>query len=290
VKKALITGSSGMIGRHFAEYLIDQGWYTRRIDIKRGVDARQFFLHDDNHYDLVLHCAAHVGGRLDIENKAAFIGAYNVQLDGALFEWALRARPAHIIYWSSSAAYPIAAQNMTLPRRLHEEDINLVRPKPADFTYGWAKLVGERLAYEAQQEGLKVHVFRPFSGYASDQDTSYPFGAYVARAARRDDPFTVWGDGEQVRDFIHIDDIIAATMAAVDQDYPRPLNLCSGIPTNFNQLAKLVTSLAGYSPTIVHDRTKPEGVRYRVGDPTEMLKVWTPRVTLEDGIKKALSQ
>jgi nucleoside-diphosphate-sugar epimerase len=279
-----------MIGRHFDQYLTDQGWYTRRIDIKRGIDARQFFLHDDNHYDLVLHCAAHVGGRLDIENKVAFIGAYNVQLDGAMFEWALRTEPAHIVYWSSSAAYPTYLQIGTWKDRLREFDLRVDNPEPADFTYGWAKLVGERLADEARQEGLKVHVFRPFSGYASDQAVDYPVGAYIERASRHADPFTVWGDGEQVRDFIHIDDIIGAVFAAIEQDYPGPLNLCSGIPTSFNELAKLVTSIAGYSPTIEHDRTKPEGVRYRVGDPTEMHKVWVPRVTLEDGIRSALLQ
>lgn len=289
-KKALITGSAGMIGRHFEQYLDDQGWYTRRIDVKRGIDARHFFLHDDNHYDLVLHCAAHVGGRLDIENKAAFIGAYNVQLDGAMFEWALRTRPAHIVYWSSSAAYPIRKQLTHDSGLLREEDIELLEPEHADFTYGWAKLVGERLAKEAEAEGLRVHVFRPFSGYASDQDTSYPFGAYVDRARRKANPFTVWGDGTQVRDFIHVDDVIGATMAAVEQDYQGPLNLCTGIPTSFNQLAQLVTSAAGYSPTIEHDRTKPVGVHYRVGDPTEMHKVWVPRVTLEDGIRSALRQ
>lgn len=289
-KKALITGAAGMIGRHFLEYLSDLGWYIRNIDTKRGIDARDFFRHDDNHYDLVLHCAAHVGGRMDIENKAAFIGAYNVQLDGSMFEWALRTRPAHVVYWSSSAAYPVDLQKEPMAVELLETDIRVADPDPADFTYGWAKLVGERMAWECQQEGLKVHVFRPFSGYASDQDTSYPFGAYIDRARRKADPFTVWGDGTQVRDFIHIDDIIGATMATIEQDYQGPLNLCTGIPTSFNELSKLVTSAAGYSPTIEHDRTKPVGVHYRVGDPTEMLKVWEPRVSLEDGVRSALWQ
>jgi nucleoside-diphosphate-sugar epimerase len=292
VKRALITGAAGMIGRHFCEYLFDQDWLITPIDTKSPyvIDARQFFRESNDRYDLVLHCAAHVGGRLDIENRVAYIGAYNVQLDGAMFEWALRTRPAHIVYWSSSAAYPIEYQTGQIEVSLHEDDIDLISPDAADFTYGWAKLVGERLAIEAQAEGLKVHVFRPFSGWADDQDTSYPMGAYLDRARRRADPFTVWGDGEQVRDFIHITDIIIATMAAIDADYPGPLNLCTGVPTSFNTLAKLVTSAAGYSPTIEHDRTKPVGVRYRVGDPTEMHKIWVPQVTLEDAIRSALAE
>lgn len=294
MKTALVTGAAGLIGRHFTKYLVDHDWDVWPLDIKNPPygskeDVRKFFARCDDQYDLVVHCAAHVGGRLDIENRAAYIGAYNVQLDGAMFEWALRTRPAHVVYWSSSAAYPVNLQlDDANSVDLCERDIYLNEPEPADFTYGWAKLVGERLAWECQEEGLKVHVFRPFSGYAADQDVSYPFGAYVDRARRKVDPFVVWGDGEQVRDFVHISDVIDATMAAIDNDYPGPLNLCSGIPTTFNALAKLATSAAGYQPAIEHDRPKPQGVRYRVGDPTELHKVWVPKVSLEDGIKAAL--
>jgi nucleoside-diphosphate-sugar epimerase len=292
MKTALVTGSAGLIGRHFSNYLLAQGWSVQEIDIKyRHRDAREYFCQIDTPtYDLVVHCAAHVGGRLDIENRAAYIGAYNVQLDGAMFEWALRTRPAHTIYWSSSAAYPVNLQlDDANSVDLCERDIYLNEPEVADFTYGWAKLVGERLAQEAAAEGLRVHVFRPFSGWADDQDASYPVGAFIERARRRADPFDVWGDGEQVRDFIHVSDVIEAAMTAIDQDYPGPLNLCTGVPTSFNELAGLVTSAAGYRPTLRHHLDKPQGVRYRVGDPTELHKVWAPRVSLEDGIKAALA-
>lgn len=290
MKKALVTGSAGLIGRHFVEHLLSTSWDVTTVDIKyRHRDAREYFRQIDTpKFDLVVHCAAHVGGRLDIENRAAYIGAYNVQLDGALFEYAVRARPAHVVYWSSSAAYPTHMQKNNHFDGLREADVNVNFPAPADFTYGWAKLVGERLAQEAQAEGIKVHVFRPFSGWADDQDTSYPMGAFLDRTRRKADPFDVWGDGNQVRDFIHISDVIGATMAAIDQDYPRPLNLCTGVPTSFNVLAELVTSAASYRPTLKHHPDKPQGVRYRVGDPTELHKVWSPRVSLEEGIKQAL--
>jgi nucleoside-diphosphate-sugar epimerase len=103
------------------------------------------------------------------------------------------------------------------------------------------------------------------------------------------DPFEIWGDGTQTRDFIHITDVISAALAAVDQDYPSPLNLCTGIGTSFNQLADLVCKSAGYQPVIHHRPDKPVGVHYRVGDPTEMLKVYTPKTSLEDGVAEVLS-
>lgn len=290
MKTALVTGSMGLIGRHFSKHLLAAGWSVKEIDIKyRHRDAREYFRQTDTpKFDLVVHCAAHVGGRLDIESKAAYIGAYNTSLDGSMFEWTLKTRPAHVVYWSSSAAYPVHMQKSDYYAELRETDINVNFPAPADFTYGWAKLVGERLAQEVQAEGIKVHVFRPFSGWADGQDTSYPMGAFLDRARCKADPFDVWGDGRQIRDFIHMSDIIGATMAAIDQDYPGPLNLCTGVPTSFNELAALVTSAAGYQPALKHHTDKPQGVRYRVGDPTELHKVRRPRVSLEEGIKAAL--
>jgi nucleoside-diphosphate-sugar epimerase len=293
MKTALITGSAGLIGRYFAKYLSDNGWEIVSVDTAHTThpeDCLDFFRDDFyvSHFDLVVHCAAQIGGRLGIENKAAYIGAYNMQLDGALFEWALRTRPAHVIYWSSSAAYPISMQ--WGPREsLREYYIDPVLPERPDQTYGWVKLIGERLAAEVQADGVRVHVFRPFSGYASDQSPNYPFRSFIDRARRREDPFTVWGSGNQIRDFIHVQDVVSAAMAAIDQDYQGPLNLCTGVGTSFNELAELVTSAASYRPTIEHDLSKPEGVYYRVGDPTEMLKVWKPLVSLEDGIRQAIS-
>jgi nucleoside-diphosphate-sugar epimerase len=295
MKTALITGSAGLIGRHFAEYLSDNGWEIVSVDTAHTThpeDCLDFFRGDFyvSHFDLVVHCAAQIGGRLGIENQAAYIGAYNMQLDGALFEWALRTRPAHVIYWSSSAAYPTWMQTGNMSGwRLQETDIDLRILACSDQTYGLVKLLGERLAAEVQADGVRVHVFRPFSGYASDQSPDYPFRSFIDRARRREDPFTVWGSGNQVRDFIHVQDVVSAAMAAIDQDYQGPLNLCTGVATNFNELAELVTSAAGYCPAIEHDLSKPEGVYYRVGDPTEMLKVWKPLVSLEDGIRQAIS-
>lgn len=290
---ALVTGSEGLIGGHTTTRLQANGWAVHRVDTRTnpGMDARDFFRNNlTTRYDLVVHCAAQVGGRVGIEHRPAHLAAVNLQLDAALFEWALRTRPAHVVYWSSSAAYPTYLQTGQVQAgyRLSENDIDLTDPENPDNTYGWVKLTGERLAHEAQQEGLNIHVFRPFSGYGPDQSMDYPFPAFVDRARRRADPFDVWGDGEQVRDFIHVDDVVSAALTAVELDYPGPLNLCTGVGTSFNQLAELMCRTTGYQPVTRHHPDKPVGVRYRVGDPTQMLKVWAPRVTLEDGVTRAL--
>lgn len=301
MKTALVTGHAGFIGRHMWRCLRGQGYWLTGVDIVNdpGVsalqqDVRDFFRQNNRHYDLVVHCAAVVGGRTKIDGAPLEV-AVDLAIDAELFQWALRTQPDTLVYFSSSAAYPTAWQNSTddhyrtIP--LSEDFIDLSADSDVgvpDQTYGWSKLTGELLALRYAELGGRVHVFRPFSGYGADQDTSYPFPAFIQRARHREDPFEVWGDGEQVRDFIHVDDIVAAVMTAVDRDVRGPVNLCTGIGTSFNDLAYMVTKVAGYAPPIVHRNNAPTGVRHRVGDPTKMLTFYKPQISLDEGIDWAL--
>lgn len=291
MKRALVTGSRGLVGRHMCAELTRRDWDVTGIDIKPPgpqVDAREFFSLATSYFDLVVHCAAHVGGREDIENRAAYIAAYNAQLDGALFQWCLETRPARVIYWSSSAAYPIKRQGAVMGHPLRESDIKLMHPEQPDQTYGWCKLVGERMALECIAEGIKVHVFRPFSGWAHDQDTTYPMRAFLDRARRMADPFQIWGPGTQVRDFIHMRDVVGASLAAMDADYSLPMNLCSGRGVSFVELAVIMARIVGYNPVFEFLLDKPTGVAFRVGDPTEMSRVYRLKTTIEDDVTEAL--
>lgn len=294
-RTALVTGHRGFIGRHVERRLLDEGYRVFGCDVRDPVtpqDARDFFRSNHRSYDLVVHCAAVVGGRVTIDGAPLEV-AVDLAIDAELFQWAVRAQPGRVVYFSSSAAYPITWQNGDEGERyLLAEDLLNLGPNGGagmpDQTYGWAKLTGEVLARHVDEAGVPVHVFRPFSGYGVDQDTAYPFPAFIERARRRADPFDVWGDGEQVRDFIHVDDVVGAVMAAVERDVRGPVNLCTGRGTTFNELAGLVTAAAGYSPRLHHNRDAPVGVRYRVGDPTRMLEFYRPTVSLEEGVARAV--
>jgi nucleoside-diphosphate-sugar epimerase len=135
---------------------------------------------------------------------------------------------------------------------------------------------------------VSVTIIRPFSGYGVDQDETYPFRAFIERARRRDDPFEIWGTGEQVRDFVHVDDVVSATLTAVTAGVSGPLNICTGVPTSFNQLAGLVCRAAGYSPKFLWRGDKPQGVRYRVGSTKQLEQVYRPNISLSEGVWKAL--
>lgn len=289
--KALVTGAAGFVGRHMVAELRDRGWSVDGVDLRSGTDARSVFRYQMRPYDLVVHCAFHVGGRAAIDGEPRLL-ARNVDLDAEMFDWAVETGQRRVLYFSSSAAYPVDLQDdFATARALREDDIRFDRMNigTPDARYGWAKLNGEQLAVAAREAGLPVTVVRPFSGYGEDQDDTYPFRAIVERAKRRDDPFVVWGPGTQVRDWIHIDDVVVGSLAIVESGTEDPVNLCSGIGTSMLELAAMCCEHVGYSPEITPLVDKPTGVAYRVGDPTRFHEFWVPKVSLDEGVRRAFA-
>lgn len=283
--KVLITGHRGFLGSHLVQHHTEWGDDLTLIDIVEGNDARDFFRKDDSQYDIVWHMAGVIGGRKGIEGQPLSV-ACDLSIDAEYFNWIAKTNPVHAVYMSSSAAYPTRLQARGTTLKLHESDIDLTNVDNPDYTYGWSKLTGEYLAQFV--EDTNMHIFRPFSGYGGNQALDYPFPSFIQRAKQRLDPFEIWGDGEQVRDFIHVNDLIDCMFAAIEQGVSGPVNIGWGRPTSFNNLADMVTSMAGYSPEYNHIINNPVGVDYRVCDNTQMLEFYTPKITLEDGIQMAL--
>lgn len=295
----VVTGAGGFLGRHFTAALIEHGHRVLGVEVGQW-NAFDFFRTDRNAWDLVIHCAAVDPHRTAIDNRALTVGAGNLRLDATMFEWAAHTHPKRVVYFSSSAAYPVELQQhlpefqhgawpSTMPRPLREDDIDLHAPEQPDAIYGWTKLTGERLAAAYRAQGGAVTVVRPFSGYGEDQTDQFPFGAFRDRAMLREDPFVVWGDGTQVRDWVHVDDVVGAVLTAVDADIDGPLNIATGVGTSMAELAAMFCAEAGYDPQFEFLTDKPAGVAYRVGDPTRLHDVYKPRVTLTEGVRRALT-
>jgi nucleoside-diphosphate-sugar epimerase len=289
----LITGAQGFVGSHFSRHLHDAGWNVAGLDLKNREDARDFFRLSHQHYDLVIHCAAVVGGRETIEGAPLAL-ASNLELDAGLFQWARITKPGRILYFSSSAVYPVHLQAERDHASLREDMVTPERLGPLvgspDELYGWVKLTGEILAERANRSGIETTVVRPFSGYGGDQSDSYPFPAFAARAKAREDPFIIWGAGRQVRDFIHIDDIVDASMVLASIPVTGPVNLGTGQPVSMARLAREFCRQAGYEPQFTNKPDKPSGVFWRVADVERMRNFWRPKITLEDGIRRALAR
>ena len=320
MKKILITGGAGFVGRHFAKRFLDLGdeiycvdpivQMTGGIDPQNGWplfnpfdyrnfhffkdDCRDFFqVNQEVDFDLTLHLAAIVGGRLMIENNPLAV-ADDLAIDAAYWQWAKIARPSKTICFSSSAAYPVKYQQEHSYRLLEEEMINFQSDVGIpDMTYGWAKLTCEYIARIAYQKyGLKSVCYRPFSGYGEDQDDTYPFPSICKRAITNQGKsfLYVWGTGDQMRDFIHIEDCIDGVLQTMNHiDNGEAINLSTGIYTSFKQLASTAANICGYSPEIKGMTDKPSGVFARVGDTSKQKSFGVShKIDIKIGIKTAI--
>ena len=320
MRKILITGGAGFVGRHFCKRFLEMkdhvtcvdsvAEYTGGINPHSGwplfdpmdytnfhfvhEDCRSYFRSsDDDDFDYVLHLAAMVGGRAMIEQQPLAI-AEDLSIDASYWQWAKDTEPRKTLFFSSSAAYPIKFQTKDNYVLLTEDMIKFERDiGMPDMTYGWAKLTGEylgRLAYE--KHGLRSVVYRPFSGYGEDQDDSYPFPAICKRVLKEkgNSRIHVWGTGEQMRDFIHIEDCIDGVLKTMDLvDDGDAINLSTGIYTNFKELVRLVSRAVGFSPDVYGLSDKPEGVFARAGDTTKQKGMgFTHKIDLDEGINRAL--
>jgi nucleoside-diphosphate-sugar epimerase len=283
----LITGSSGFIGKSFAKRLKDHK--LTLIDIKEGKDCRDFFKESLDTFDLIIHCAANVGGRQNIDGSPLAV-ATNISIDVELFQWAIKTKQKRIVYFSSSAAYPIHMQTHSKSIKMQEGYINFNNLDMPDMTYGWSKLTGEYLSQFAIANGVAVHTFRPFSGYGPGQSLDYPFPSLVQRAMNKDQDFIIWGNGEQVRDFIHVEDILDSVLFAIENNIFGPINLGTGIPTSFTTLAKQICKVLDHNPTYTYLTDKPTGVEYRVADISNMEQFYTPKISLLDGIVSMIKE
>lgn len=317
-KTALVTGSAGFIGRNMVRELVSQGYEVMGCDLPEGWaksppttsfyagDARDLFRHETLVFDLVVHAAYHVGGRAAIDGVNTNF-AKNLQLDSAMFEWAVRTKQTRVLYFSSSAVYP---KYLQMPCPLHGDDCQesygplredmaspvlgsavWTPPEPGD-NYGFAKLTGERLAENARWNGLPVSVVRPFSGYGEDQSLDYPFPSIVERARAGD--LSVWGPPGQCRDWIHVDDVVKGALAVVESETTDPVNLCTGVATEMGELMLIaerqaMTFCDDDLPEVTYLEDKPTGVFYRVGDPARFNQYYAPKISLEEGIRRALA-
>lgn len=319
MNKCLVTGGAGFVGRHLVHRLLERGdevhcvdsvvpltggllpdqWpFFNPMDFKNfywhNLDCREYFKKTgDADFDYAFHLAAMVGGRQMIENHPLVV-AEDLSIDSEYWNWAQKVRPGRTACFSSSAAYPVKLQRPQGYQLLKEDmisfDDDIGMP---DMSYGWAKLTCEylaRLAYE--KHGLKSCSYRPFSGYGEDQDDSYPFPSICKRAMKNigADELTVWGSGNQMRDFIHIEDCITGVLKTIDLvDNGDAVNLSTGVFTSFKEFAGMAAEICGYRPLVVGTSNTPEGVFARGGD-TALQKSMGFEYSLDfiDGVKRAI--
>lgn len=321
MKKVLVTGGAGFVGRHICKHFLDQGDLVFCVDsvvpLTGGIDpvpsgwplfeprdygnfrftkqdCRDYFSQNkDTDFDYAFHLAAIVGGREMIELNPLAV-AEDLAIDSLFWKWAKDTQPTKNICFSSSAVYPIKWQRRGSYKLLREDMVSFAEDVGMpDMSYGWAKLTHEYLAQLAyEKHGLKSVIYRPFSGYGEDQDLAYPFSSICKRIIEHkgQPQINVWGTGEQMRDFIHIDDCVHGIITTMDKvDDGLAINLSTGIYTSFKELASRVASIVGFQTKVVGMSDKPEGVFARAGDTELQRKLgFNHSITLDEGIRRAV--
>jgi UDP-glucose 4-epimerase len=301
----LVTGGCGFIGSHLIEHLLDDGHeITVLDDLSSGqadrIPAAVALIYGDvadpltvaeamAGQDGCIHLAAIASAE---RSREEWTRTHQVNLGGtvAVFDAARRAAdgaPIPVVYASSAAVY---GDNPAVP--LAED----AAPRPLT-AYCVDKLAGEYYAGIADRvHGVPVTGFRLFNIYGPRQHPSSPYsGAISLFAGRiaRGEPVTVFGDGELVRDFVYIGDLIQYLMAAMAQPAPgaRLFNVCTGRATSVIQLAHLLGELLGREPVLESLPAAPEGeIRVSVGDPRRLMRAFgfACDTSLRDGLYRTL--
>ncbi|MDY6796178.1 MAG: NAD-dependent epimerase/dehydratase family protein [Actinomycetota bacterium] len=306
-RKALVTGGASFIGSHLTDALVERGAGVRVVDdlssgvldnIRGHIGSRAVeFMEGDllrqevcrasvEGMDYVFHLAAAHGGRgyVDLHQAGP---ATNLAMDGMLFMACRDAGVGKVIYASSGCVYPNYLQ--TDPGEiLYLTEDKVGPPFEADNLYGWAKLMAEMSLKAFYSEwGMKAASCRYFTVYGPRGKEDHAVIAMIARAFVAQDPFVVWGTGEQIRNWTYVADIVEGTIRAAEEiDDGTAVNLGTMERTRVIDAVREVMRYTGHTAEIELHPEMPTGPLNRVADNSlarELLS-WEPRMKFMDGL------
>ncbi len=310
-RRVLITGGASFIGSHLTDSLVERGAKVRVVDdlssgrlenIQSHLAAGTIeFLHADlrepgvarlavQGMDMVFHLAADHGGRgyVDLHQAGP---ASNLFLGGCVFWEARRAGVEKVVFASSGCVYPNFLQSNPDEEVYLTEDL-VKPPYDADNMYGWAKLMNElTLRAYYKEYGMKAASCRYFTVYGPRGHENHAVIAMIAKAFIRQDPFEVWGDGTQVRNWTFIDDIVRGTILAAEKiDDGTAVNLGTMERIRVIDAVRMVMEYTGHQADIKLLTDMPTGPLNRVADNTLAKKLlgWEPQVPFREGLKRTI--
>jgi GDP-D-mannose 3', 5'-epimerase len=305
----VVTGGGGFIGGHMVARLLENGVPVRAVDQKpldewyQVFDGAENVVADVSQLENaraacegvtdVINLAADMGGMGFIENNKALC-MLSVLVNTHMLMAAREAGVDRFFFSSSACVY--AAEHQTDPNVTALVEADAYPAMPEDG-YGWEKLFSERMCRHFREDfGMKTRVGRYHNVYG-------PFGTWdggrekapaamcrkMARASLfGETDIEVWGDGEQTRSFMYVDDCIDGTLRVLASDFVEPINIGSSELVSINGLADIVSDIAGVEVTRHHNLGAPQGVRGRNSDNTLIRSVfgWEPSISLRDGLAK----
>lgn len=312
MKTALVLGAGGFIGGHLVTRLKNEGYWVRGVDIKKHeynkTDVDEFFVLDlrhessvstaftlngvDSTFDEVYQLAADMGGAgyiftgehdADVMHNSAMI---NLNVANQAIKYT---KMPKVFYSSSACMYP--EYNQLDPNNPNCSEASAY-PAAPDSEYGWEKLFSERLylAYN-RNYGLPIrigrfhNIFGPYGSWNNGKEKAP--AAVCRKVAENETSIEIWGDGEQTRSFLYVDECVEAILRFMQSDFNGPMNIGSDEMVSINQLASMVMQVANKNLSIIN-KPGPQGVRGRNSDNTLIFEKlnWKPSEPLIKGIEQ----
>jgi len=307
MKSALVCGAGGFIAAHLVRRLKREGFWVRGVDLKfpeyRDTEADDFLIGDlreqtvcravvDRRFDEVYQLAADMGGAgyiftgehdADVMHNSATI---NLNMADACHKRNI----SKVFYSSSACMYPAYNQDDPQNPKCSEDS---AYPAAPDSEYGWEKLFSERLYLAFRRNyGMQTHVaryhniFGPDGTWSGGKEKAPAAICRKVAMARSGEAIEIWGDGEQTRSFLYVDDCVEGTTRLLRSNFPGPVNIGSEEMVTINQLVDLVADIAGKRIEKNHI-PGPTGVRGRNSDNRLIREKldWAPTSQLRDGLE-----
>jgi GDP-D-mannose 3', 5'-epimerase len=303
--RILVTGAGGFIGHHLVKRLKQDGFWVRGVDVKPPeyeataadefeiLDLRRWenCLHATQNVDQVYNLAADMGGIGYITAFLAEIAHSNILINAHMLEASRLNEVKRFLFSSSACVYAQYKQKSAEVSPLKEEDAYPADPEPG---YGWEKLYAEELCryyyrdYKFETRIVRFHnVYGPLGTYDGGKEKAPAAISRKVALARDGGDIEIWGDGQQTRSFMYVDDCVEGLIRLMQSDYREPLNLGTDRLVSVDELVDLICGIAGKQLNKRHDPSKPQGVRGRNSDNTRLRQVlgWEPAIPLEEGLR-----
>jgi GDP-L-fucose synthase len=298
---SLVTGGTGFIGSHLARALLDQGGRVRlaihdrapivadpRIEtVQADLTRQEDCLRAMRGVDLVFHAAGAVSGTgVGADHAMAGI-TKNLNLTAQVLQAAWTTGVERILIFSSSTVYPAS------DHPVREEEAAEAAPHPSYLGYGRMRRYFEHLAeFVASRSAVKIALVRPTAVYGPHDDfdpgTSHVVPALVRKAVEKLDPFEVWGTGDEVRDFLHVEDFARGCLLTMERHAAcDPVNIGYGSAVTIRQVVGIILDAAGHSGADVRfDASKPTAIPIRLVDTSKAKRLlgFEPQIPIKTGL------
>ncbi|MDC0202129.1 NAD-dependent epimerase/dehydratase family protein [Candidatus Nitrosopelagicus sp.] len=313
----LVTGGASFIGSHLVDKLVSLGSKVTVVDnLSSGTlenldqsKEKITFLNQDLEYisksdldkvfrdqEIVFHLAAVHGGRGYITTHPADVSS-NYSIDHHVFEGCNDSNVKNLVFASTACVYPTKLQDtIGSDYKLKEQDADptdLDKLMSADIEYGWEKLMSEmQLNAFKKQYGLKGCPVRFVTAYGPRENETHAIIALIYKAIEKMNPYQIWGDGNQERDFTYVEDIVDGTILAAEKiSDGTPVNLGTGDRYKMIDVVNMIFKILNWKPDkLEFDTSKPVGALSRALDNERAnnLLGWSPKFNLEDGLRKTI--